>query len=234
MKRSSSRQVKSRRHEREARRRQELRQAIIQAAEAVMTRQGYTALTMDDVAREAELSKATVYHYFRSKGSIVLELFLDYFDRFYREIVEIKSQPKTTIEKLRAIIDYFLHFHEAKESLSRILLIDKAFLQKMRLFVGRHSPGASGRQPDLMAEIKSRREKILEEVAGLLAEGVAKGEFRPLDPKLATRLIEALLQGFIHNRFWSPVRLPLAKQTDLLLNFILWGVGWQRESAKGA
>ncbi len=234
MNRLSSRQAKSRRQEREARRRQELRQAIIQAAEAVMTRQGYTALTMDDVAREAELSKATVYHYFRSKGSIVLELFLDYFDKFYKEIIKIKSKPKSTTEKLRAIINYFLLFHEAKESLSRILLIDKAFLQKMRLFVGRHTPRASSRQPDLMAEIMYRREKILEEVAALLAEGVEKGELRPFDPKLATRLIEALLQGFIHTRFWSPVRLPLAKQTDLLLNFILWGVGLKRESAKGA
>ncbi len=226
--------TKSLRSEREARRRQEFRQSIMQAAERIMTTRGYTALTMDDVAREAQFSKATVYHYFSSKSNLVLELFLDYFDRFYKEILRIKAESAEIKEKLRQIINYYLHFHREKESLSRILMVDKFFLQKMRLFAGQKAASFSRIKRDPLAELKSQRNKILKEVAAMIGEGIEKGEIRSLDPAEATQLIEALLQGFIHRRYWSPSRLSPEKETELLLDFILHGLGSKPASEKGA
>ena len=40
---------------------------IIEAAERVIFANGYAAATMDDVAKEAQFSKRTVYIYFDSK-----------------------------------------------------------------------------------------------------------------------------------------------------------------------
>lgn len=223
----------SQREERESRRRQELKEAIIKAAERVIIRRGYTAMTMDDVAKEAELSKATVYNYFGSKGDLVLELFLEYFDQSYKKICEIRMQPSPVIDKLRQIIAYFLSSHQERESLSRILMVDKAFLQKMRFFVGAEATRSTGRKRDLMAEIKSRRKMIVDEVAAIYAEGIQREEFRPVDPGMATQLTEALLQGFIHTQFWGRPRLPVEKETELLLDFILHGLAGKQVSAKG-
>lgn len=224
---------RSQRRERESRRRQELKEAIIKAAERVIVKRGYAAMTMDDVAMEAELSKATVYNYFGSKGDLVLELFLEYFDQFYKKICEIKSQLCPLIDKLRQIIAYFLLSHQERESLSRILMVDKAFLQKMRFFVGGEMARSPGRKRDLMSEIKYRRKMVLDEVAAIYAEGIEKGELRPLDPAIATQLTEAILQGFIHSRFWGRPRLAVEKETELLLDFILHGLGGKQDSAKG-
>lgn len=225
--------LKSQRQEREARRRQALRRAIIEAAEKVMIRYGYAALTMDDVAREAEISKATVYNYFRSKGELVLELFLYYFEKFYQRLVKIKSEAKPAKEKLREIIAFFLRFSRETEPISRVLLVDKVFLKKMRILVS-ETDESSDREKNLMMEIKKQREKIIMEGARIMVEGMERGEFRPIDPIMATRLVEALLQGFIHSRFWNPTRLSLEKETELLLDFILFGLGQKKEEVKGA
>jgi AcrR family transcriptional regulator len=221
------------REEREARRRQALRQAIIQAAERLLIRSGYAALTMDDVAREAEISKATVYHYFRSKGDLVLELFVYYFEKFYRNIVRIRSEAKSATEKLKEVITYFLRVSREKETISRVLMVDRIFLKKMRILAGENSR-SSKREKDLVAEIKKQREKIIEEASRIIEEGMARGEFRSVDRLLATRLIEALLQGFVHSRFWNPSRFPLEKETEILLEFILLGIGQKNEEVKGA
>ncbi|MDT8717701.1 TetR/AcrR family transcriptional regulator [Clostridium sp. 19966] len=47
---------------------------IIQAAERVFFTKGYDAATMDDVAKEAEFSKRTIYVYFNSKEQIYFEI----------------------------------------------------------------------------------------------------------------------------------------------------------------
>jgi AcrR family transcriptional regulator len=188
---------------------------------------------MDDVAREAEISKATVYHYFRSKGDLVLELFVYYFEKFYRNIVRIRSEAKSATEKLKEVITYFLRVSREKETISRVLMVDRIFLKKMRILAGENSR-SSKREKDLVAEIKKQREKIIEEASRIIEEGMARGEFRSVDRLLATRLIEALLQGFVHSRFWNPSRFPLEKETEILLEFILLGIGQKNEEVKGA
>lgn len=47
---------------------------ILDAAERVITKKGYRAVTMDDIAAEAELSKGTLYLSFKSKEGIFMGL----------------------------------------------------------------------------------------------------------------------------------------------------------------
>ena len=56
--------------ERKERERKQRRDEIIQAAEKVFFTKGFSLSTMDDIAEEAELSKGTLYLYFRSKEDL--------------------------------------------------------------------------------------------------------------------------------------------------------------------
>ena len=62
-------------------RREERRQQILDAAEKVFFSKGVAAATMDEVAAEAELSKGTLYLYFKSKDEIILSIFERLFSR---------------------------------------------------------------------------------------------------------------------------------------------------------
>jgi TetR/AcrR family transcriptional regulator len=59
---------------RRARERRQRREAILHAAEAVFLDRGPAAATMDEVAEAAEVSKGTLYLYFRSKDELFVAL----------------------------------------------------------------------------------------------------------------------------------------------------------------
>lgn len=48
-------------------------QAILRAVQGILLRKGYSDLTIEEVARTAKVSKATVYRWWSSKGELVLE-----------------------------------------------------------------------------------------------------------------------------------------------------------------
>ena len=60
--------------ERKEREKQQRKEEIIQAAESVFYSLGLDQATMDDIAAKAELSKGTLYLYFRSKEDLFFEV----------------------------------------------------------------------------------------------------------------------------------------------------------------
>ena len=56
------------------RRQEQVREEILDAARRVLLNQGLAGLTLTAVARELELTKAALYHYFDSKEALVSEL----------------------------------------------------------------------------------------------------------------------------------------------------------------
>jgi len=53
---------------------EERRAQIIEAAMAVFAREGFPRSRMDDIAKEAGLSKGALYWYFKSKDAIIIAL----------------------------------------------------------------------------------------------------------------------------------------------------------------
>ena len=62
--------------ERKQRERERRRQQIIVAAKRVFSEKGYSKSTMEDIAREAELSPGTLYLYFKNKDELYASLSL--------------------------------------------------------------------------------------------------------------------------------------------------------------
>ena len=50
------------------------RRDILEAAATAFTRGGYTATTIDDIAREMGATKGRVYHYYRAKADVFLDI----------------------------------------------------------------------------------------------------------------------------------------------------------------
>ncbi|QAT49314.1 TetR/AcrR family transcriptional regulator [Caproiciproducens sp. NJN-50] len=85
---------------------------IIDAAEKVFFSKGYENASMDEVAKEAEYSKRTVYIYFNSKEQIYFEIMI----RGYRLLIEMMKKtlqekaPQDAVEELRLIFLTFFQF----------------------------------------------------------------------------------------------------------------------------
>lgn len=220
--------------EREEWRRRQYRRAILEAAERVIVRKRYQEMTMDDVAREAQLSKATLYHYFRGKGELILEILDHFFEVVSEEVEKISRLPVSARDKLKKGIRFYLQFHQEKENISRIFLTDRSFIEKMNLFVADEKDVTSDLDRRFITKMKARRREILGNVAGFLRDGVAAGEFRKMDVQAAVTYLESLLQGYCHVRYWHDRHYSVKEATEIIHGFFLRGIQSEKGPAKGA
>ncbi|CAB1249646.1 Transcriptional regulator, TetR family [Ruminococcaceae bacterium BL-4] len=85
---------------------------IIDAAERVFFSKGFENASMDEVAKEAEFSKRTVYLYFNSKEQIYFEVMI----RGYRLMIQMiensfqTKPPRNALEELHNIFFTFFEF----------------------------------------------------------------------------------------------------------------------------
>jgi AcrR family transcriptional regulator len=214
------------RREREMRRREGYRKTVILAAERVILRKGYSALTMDDVAREARLSKATIYKYVPGKAALLAEILGHSFDGVRDQVAGIADGPGRAAEKLGQIVHIILQSNEDMRHFNRVLWMDKAMFKLMRVFA--HPSGKAGAAPPadrkILAMLKQKRQELIDFGARVLDEGVASGEFRSMDTGQAAAFIEAVLQGYTHMRFWQGDAPLQPAASERLTRFILEGI----------
>ncbi len=219
--------------EREDWRRREYRRLILQAAERVIVRKGLSSMTMDDVAREAEFSKATLYQYFKGKNGLVLEILANFWDDIDRGLRGISEGPASASDKLKESIRFYLAYNQEKENVARLMMVDREFRDKMSLLAT--DPRRLTSEDDLrfLDGLKLRRRAILDSVGRILEQGVAAGEFRELDVTGAVTLLEALIQGFCYLRSWHERPYAVRDAADFIHEFILRGMDNTGNRAKG-
>ncbi len=219
------------RADRDMRRRLENREAILHAGEAVILRKGFSEASMDDVAAEARFSKATLYRYFDSKSEMMLEILIHFLDDLQKRLEEIISAPGRPVrERFQDTLACILSYMENKEGLAKAFMSDHDFHKTVsRLFEPDGAPAGAGaacllHHGGFMAHIQSHGASIAKCWETLLAEGVASGEFRPLDVPAAVLFIGAVVQGVFSQRFWSTAKPGLADNVSLILDFVWRGI----------
>lgn len=102
--------------ERREREKRERRQSILQAAREAFFENGFHNATVDNVAERAEVSKGTVYLYFKSKEAILAHLLLDGLDELVEELEQAYAARKSlpADERLRRLAWAYLGFFQRK------------------------------------------------------------------------------------------------------------------------
>jgi AcrR family transcriptional regulator len=181
---------------------------------------------MDDVARRAQFSKATLYRYFRDKGELIFAIIINYFDEVSGEMARIRSQKLTATEKLMRLIQAVLKFHQEKMSISHVFIMDKSYVKLLRLFIS-HGPQRKlppGPETKFLAMIRAKRKEVLDQGIAVIKEGIASGEFRKVDGWECVVFIESLLEGFLHARFWYENPPSPGREMNIIKNFLLHGI----------
>ncbi len=215
---------KNLRMEREKQRQEENRRYILQAAEKVFVRKGYRLATVDDIADEAQFSKATLYRYFKSKSDIVFEIIYNTFDESCAGMKKIQMEPVKAEQKLRKIIGFIVSVYHKKKNLSRAIFVEKAAMKKLfKKGSGLQDPHMDF-HPDLAPRLESKMRQISDIMDAIILEGVQSGEFRDMDVRDASLVLGALIRGFY---FRGPLRekqYTIRDATELLYTFFMYGI----------
>jgi AcrR family transcriptional regulator len=140
----------------------EVREAILDATDLLLSRHGYKKMTIDDLAREVGIGKGSVYLHFPSKQEIVLSHIDRIADRVKADLKKIASRDAPPEEKIRDMI------------LSRVLVRFDS--------VQHYTESLDELLSSLRAKVIERRKRYFAEEAEILEavveEGLDAGAFR--------------------------------------------------------
>lgn len=181
-----------------ARRRLERRQAsgrrsdarweeILAGAGRVFTRLGYGQSTLEDVATEVGIRRATLYYYVGTKEELLVGLLHDPIETMRTRLEEVAAQPDPAPERLAAALREYVR--------------TMAELPELFIFLSENVHQVmSGPEADHIRENADRYGRVLSQV---IKSGAEAGEFRTdIDPSIAVMGIIGMF-NWIH-RWYNP------------------------------
>jgi len=178
-----------RRREKEQRRRQ-----ILNAARKLLFKKGLSSISVNQIARQAELAVGTIYFYFRSKEEIFAVLQEEGLELLLQDVRRALDSGADARESLHNIAQAYLNFSREH----------KSYFDVINYFL---SAGDVVFTADIKQQIDQQGNRVLLIVEQALKAGVAQGQFRPMNTRRHALLFWVILHGLI----------PFRKMTDTLL-----------------
>jgi len=154
---------------------------IVEAARRRFLEYGFVRVTMDDIAADLGISKATLYKNVSGKDDLLKRIVRSMLGSIQSRILAIVEAPGVP----------------AAEKLARLFSALSEELGRLRPAMARDIQKAA---PDIWAEIESfRRQHILTHFRNLLEAGKAEGVFRPeADVGLILRMFLLVIQNLVN------------------------------------
>jgi AcrR family transcriptional regulator len=160
----------------------EPREEILRAAAALFSTAGVSATRLSDVAAGVGVSPPALYHYFENLDAIV-EALLEYVVADSAAFATVAAgRPGACADRLHALVEHHVE----------------------RLTAGPYDlwfvAGLSEDESRRFASVGRRATQWRRAVAGLVNEGVERGEFAPIDSALAVAALSGLVYGALELR----------------------------------
>lgn len=179
---------------------------LVDATAAAVARWGLGAVTLERIAEEAGISRATIYRRNVTRDDLVAALTAEAAATYSQAMLPALSRPGTARERLASALDALCDTADA-----HLDLLAGMFLAHGEVF---HQTGPDAMIVDVFAEPFER----------LLRDGAVDGTLRELPPTVtATALFNLVGWGYIHLRaahHWQP-----AAARQVIVDLVLNGTG---------
>jgi AcrR family transcriptional regulator len=160
----------------------ERRASIIQMAEQIIRSDGFHELTMDSIAEAMDIGKSTLYHYFATKDDLIAVIYSDTMTFLLNRYDERLELASSFSEVLEGAISDMLELNAQSPGKIRTL-----YAETRRLPV------------PIQNQMRKVERQYASAIATTITNGIIAGEFRRVDPFLAS---QALIGIVAHARFW--------------------------------
>ncbi|MET9828333.1 TetR/AcrR family transcriptional regulator [Streptomyces sp. NPDC006385] len=158
------------------------REDVLAAAMEMIAERGLEKLTMAALGREVGMSSGHLLYYFHSKDELLLQTLEWSEGRLGAERGRLLTRASATVRaRIEAYVDLYVPAGHRDPHWT------------LWLEVWNRSQNADDEARDRQAAIEGAWHRDL---VALLAEGVSRGEFRPVDPDRFAARLRALLDGF--------------------------------------
>jgi AcrR family transcriptional regulator len=188
--------------ERKQRERERRRQQIIVAAKRVFSEKGYSKSTMEDIAREAELSPGTLYLYFKNKDELYASLSLRILQYLNIRLEDVKREKDVEPRKKIAAI---------KEALFDVYQFDPMIL--INMFHLQSSETLKNLSSPLLENITELSRNSLTILAAIFKDDTGQDRYASHHPTAIADIVWSLFTGVV---LWEESKRMIDNEKDFL------------------
>ncbi len=183
------------------------RDLIIEAASRRFEQYGYSKTTLEEVARDVGIGKATIYHYFSGKKDLLYAVIQREAAILRKNTLEAIAKVDTPPEKLKLFLQ--IHFNHILRSMN-IRSLNRETIYRL--------------QPIVDAAIRGFFREQVNMLRKILDEGVEKGYFKKLDTNSLAVLLLSVLRSFFTPKIILDQSISPRKLIDAFLTIVLDGL----------
>jgi AcrR family transcriptional regulator len=182
----------------------DIRERILEVAERLFRQLGYQKTTVGDIAKELRMSPANVYRFFDSKKAIHEGVARSLMSEVEEAMQAILQKPGPAAARLRELISTVHRMNSERYIGDSKLheMVEVAMEESWEVCV---------------AHIQT----IIEAIGGVIAQGVASGEFEVADVPLAAMCTCHALVGYFHPQMIAQAQKKPHPSVDQMVDFVL-------------
>ncbi len=181
------------------------RALIIKSAAHAFGRKGFHATTLEEIAADLNVTKASLYYYFSTKEELLYEVHLLSMQDVLRGLEEILERETSPVQQLQAAIAHHLQVLAAD--------YEGAFLLQQEYDL----------PPKFREDIIRLRDAYERKMLGIVQEGTRRRLFRVKDARIAVRMMLGSINWFLR-WYRADGRLTVDEIADAYIDFILYGL----------
>jgi AcrR family transcriptional regulator len=179
---------------------------IFEAAASLFKQKGFHATSMQDIADAVGMQKGSLYYHISSKEELLFRISYQAISAITERLEKIATAPLTPSDKLRtAIVNHV-------EMLCDKLDLMSVFLKESKLLTA-----------EQQARILAYRRRYEELFKDILREGIAAGDFRPVDVGVVTNALLGML-NWIYQWYQPDGRLTSEEIAEVFSDLALNGI----------
>lgn len=167
------------------RRKERIREQIINAALQAFAECGYVKTTVNDITTRADVGHGTFYQYFKNKQDLLVMLADDLAEKLY-DYVRPKNKHLSTYERMyyeaRGILNFYVKHKSLLAALKEAMMLERQFEEKW------------------MKINESLFKRIERDIKG----SMEKGYCRDIDVGVTIRALTCMLEGYAHYVMMEP------------------------------
>lgn len=178
------------------------RQQIENSAKELFILKGFNSTTIEEIARKAELSPATIYLYFKNKEELYASINLITLKELFNRIQKVYNNKRLSVEE--KIIKF-------KDGMYKVFKYDPLILRNI-LHVQLEDT-LSVLSKELLDQLNQLSQKIMTMIANVYEEGVRQGKFREGDGMAHADIIWSTFTGLV---IWEESKRKINPKKDFL------------------
>ena len=189
------------------------KERIIEAAISLFARYGIRKTTIDEIARNAQVGKGTIYLYFKNKEDIFASTLRQVTTEMIEALQEAVENGTSVTAQLKSLI--LTRFRTGEEKFKLFNIPEETRMEVV---------GYTKMHPNLFKEIKTYMVKERALIASILQAGVDRGELEIENIPLIAVAISNALQTVDHAWDFEGEDIAIEYKTELMVKLFIEGM----------